>query len=331
MSTPIGTLITEHSISMFLNRNPITIDSSHFNFKVVKEKLLNKDYEGLEDLLNIKQAIEKKIESVPMTNLKIEGDAVTWKGYPIHDTLSSKLLEDIRNGYSVSAFSNFVENLMKNPSKTAIEELYLFIQKANLPITEDGHFLAYKKVTEDYKDCYTKTVDNSIGKVVEMPRNQVDDNRNNTCSYGYHFCSFAYLQHFSGSRIVVLKINPEDVVSIPSDYNDTKGRTCRYEVITEVEIKINEDIFENTSGEHFIQAITPETTYETSRESFRVSPLSADDSYIVPMSSYDNHIKPLFTEVNGRKIYRDYEGRFISENRARELGIYDLVQNSFNN
>jgi hypothetical protein len=33
---------------------------------------------------------------------------------------------------------------------------------------------------------------------------------------------------------VIVKINPRDVVSIPSDYNDAKGRACRYEVIGEV-------------------------------------------------------------------------------------------------
>jgi hypothetical protein len=42
------------------------------------------------------------------------------------------------------------------------------------------------------------------------------------------------LNHFGGDRIMIVKINPADVVSIPSDYNDTKGRACRYEVIGEL-------------------------------------------------------------------------------------------------
>jgi hypothetical protein len=67
-----------------------------------------------------------------------------------------------------------------------------------------------------------------------MERNMVDDNRNNTCSSGLHFCSHSYLASFSGERTVIVKIDPADVVSIPSDYNDAKGRTCRYTVIGEV-------------------------------------------------------------------------------------------------
>jgi hypothetical protein len=77
-------------------------------------------------------------------------------------------------------------------------------------------------------------MDNSVGKIVEMERNEVDDNKDRTCSSGLHFCSLGYLSHFGGERIMIVKINPRDVVSIPSDYNDTKGRACRYEVVGEL-------------------------------------------------------------------------------------------------
>ena len=106
-----------------------------------------------------------------------------------------------------------------------------------MPITEDGHFLAYKKVRDDYKDVHSGTFDNSVGQVVSMVRNKVDENKDNTCSSGLHFCSFDYLKSFGGTRIMILKINPADVVSIPSDHFQQKGRTCRYEVIGEVPVE----------------------------------------------------------------------------------------------
>jgi hypothetical protein len=125
---------------------------------------------------------------------------------------------------------------MSNPSKRAVEELYGFLEKGNLPLTPDGYFLAYKKVRADFRDCHTGTMDNSVGQTVEMERNAVDDDQNRTCSTGLHFCSKEYLSHFGGhdSRTVILKINPRDVVSIPTDYNNAKGRACRYEVIGEL-------------------------------------------------------------------------------------------------
>jgi hypothetical protein len=110
------------------------------------------------------------------------------------------------------------------------------LEKCNLPITPDGHFLAYKKVRENYKDVHSGTMDNSVGQVVEMERHEVNDNKDQTCSTGLHFCSQSYLTSFGGERIVIVKINPRDVVSIPSDYNDAKGRACRYEVIGELNV-----------------------------------------------------------------------------------------------
>ena len=75
---------------------------------------------------------------------------------------------------------------------------------------------------------------------VEMERNKVDDDKNNTCSTGLHFCGMSYLNHFGGARTVIVKINPRDVVSIPTDYDDAKGRACRYEVIGELGVEPEE-------------------------------------------------------------------------------------------
>jgi hypothetical protein len=140
----------------------------------------------------------------------------------------------LQEGFPIEPMVNFMENLYANPSKRAIDELYGFLEKSNLPITPDGHFLAYKKVRQNYFDVHSGTMDNSVGKIVEMARNEVDDDKDRTCSAGLHFCSLGYLGHFGGEKIMIVKINPADVVSIPSDYNDTKGRACRYEVIGEL-------------------------------------------------------------------------------------------------
>jgi hypothetical protein len=158
----------------------------------------------------------------------------------------------LQEDFPIDPLANFMDNLMTNPSKRAVTELYGFLEVNNLPITPDGCFLAYKKVNAEYKDCHSNTIDNSVGQVVEMERNAVDDNFNNTCSSGLHFCSREYLDHFYGDHIMIVKINPRDVVSFPRDYNNSKGRCCRYEVIGELGIN-PEDAFdapvqENANG-----------------------------------------------------------------------------------
>jgi hypothetical protein len=140
----------------------------------------------------------------------------------------------LQDGFSVEPLVLFMENIMLNPSARAVNELYGFLERNNLPITPDGYFLAYKKVRDSYLDCYSGTIDNSVGQTPSMQRNKVDDDKDRTCSYGLHFCSKEYLRSFGGSRTMILKINPRDVVSIPTDYNFSKGRACAYEVIGEL-------------------------------------------------------------------------------------------------
>ncbi len=168
-------------------------------------------------------------------HLAIRDGQLWYDGNPVHTALGNKVVEVIREGFAVDAWLEFAKNVYENPFRQAREELYTFLEKAELPITEDGCFIAYKKVTADYKDCHTQTFDNSVGQVLEMPRAEVDDNRDNHCSRGFHFCSKEYLRHFRGAHVMLVKINPRDVVSIPTDYDFAKGRTCRYEVIGEIE------------------------------------------------------------------------------------------------
>jgi len=101
--------------------------------------------------------------------------------------------------------------------------LYSFLEHNGHPLTEGGHFIAYRGVTEDFKDMHTRTFNNSPGSVCEMPREEVDDNPNNTCSTGLHVASFKYASDF-GPKVVEVKINPKDVVAVPVDYNGIKMR-----------------------------------------------------------------------------------------------------------
>ena len=61
---------------------------------------------------------------------------------------------------------------------------------------------------------------------------------------------------------MILKINPADVVSIPADYNATKGRACRYEVLGELGVDpdqafvapVQVDAVKEPSNEEIIKA-----------------------------------------------------------------------------
>ena len=152
---------------------------------------------------------------------------------PLHHSLADRIPRIMAEGFDTVPMVKFLKNLFQNPSDAAIQELYEFMERNSLPITEDGYLLAYKKVNEDYTDCHTSKISNAIGEKPSMDRNLCDPVRTNHCSTGYHFCGLSYLTCFGGERVMVVKVNPKDVTSIPNDYNFAKGRCCTYEVVDE--------------------------------------------------------------------------------------------------
>lgn len=223
-------IIQGSNIVVVVDNMPHTISSAHITYEKVKQAIKDQDWEAVRKLVEPAKAIQN------YTNGKVEirDGQFFWRGEAMHGVLANKIVTMFKEGFPIEPLVEFVKNLQANPSSRAVNELYSFLEAGNMPITSDGHFLAYKKVRSDYKDVHSGTIYNRVGDVVEMARNKVNDNSEETCSYGLHFCSMGYLTHFGGERIMILKINPRDVVSIPKDYNDTKGRCCSYEVIGEV-------------------------------------------------------------------------------------------------
>ena len=225
-------LIQGKNIVVVIDNKPYTITSTHIGYEKLKEAIKASDWDTVKSVVDP----AKEILNYGKGAVAIQGSKVFYKDRELVGVMTARLIEMYQDGFPVEPLILFMENLMQNPSKRAVEELYTFLEKGKLPITPDGHFLAYKKVRKDFLDIHSGTMDNSPGKIVEMERNAVDDDANRTCSTGLHFCSKDYLDHFGGSdsRTVILKINPADVVSIPADYNATKGRACRYEVLGEL-------------------------------------------------------------------------------------------------
>ncbi len=292
-----STLIQGDKVTVVIGTKPHTIAKSHLMYNKLLQAIKDQDWTLVENIIEPKKAVL----NFGNGNIEIEGQKIFWKGIEMHNALTKRLVQMIQEDFPVEPLVNFMENLMQNPSKRAVNELYGFLEKNTLPITPDGCFLAYKKVRQDYRDVHSGTVINkpavyltdedrealaeAAGKVsevtvevtdgdapvtvVSMERNMVDDDQNRTCSAGLHFCSREYLNHFGGERIVILKINPRDVVSIPNDYNDSKGRACRYEVIDEIDKDKADEAFAKSvqaKADAEASTITPEKIAEVLAE-----------------------------------------------------------------
>ena len=231
-------LIQGNNIVVVIGNKSHTVSKTHITYQKVLDAIKAEDWDALPDIIEPK----KVVLNYGQGNVSIQGETLFWKGKELNTGLSVRMIQMLQDGFPIEPMVNFMENLYQNPSHRAVTELYGFLEKNALPITPDGHFLAYKKVRDNYFDVHSGTMDNSVGNIVEMERHEVNDNKDETCSTGLHFCGMSYLSSFGGARTVIVKVNPRDVVSIPSDYNQAKGRACRYEVIGELNVE-PEDAF----------------------------------------------------------------------------------------
>lgn len=234
-------MMSKTGIIVKVNGEGYTINRTHTNYNEILGEVQKPaeeiNWDKVKTLCNVRSSVLSYIGK----NLSCENGCFVYKGNDgrqinlNNNALALRILDSYKKGEDVGKLIAFFENLLLNPLDSAIQELFLFLEANELPLTEDGCFLAYKKVRDDYTDCHSGTFDNSIGCTVSMPRRDVNPNRKQVCSCGLHFCSKDYLKSFWGAHTMVLKINPRDVVSIPEDYNNAKGRCCKYEVIGELE------------------------------------------------------------------------------------------------
>jgi hypothetical protein len=255
-------ILTPDALTVFVNGRIDTVHKTDPRYTTALELLRAEDYDSLAELLKPAEKLQTFLHSTS-DNVRLVDDTIYYHDQPLHNHVTARALTFAQQGLNPRPLLNFIERVMQNPSSRAVNELFGFLERGQLPITPDGCFLAFKKVRSDYKDVHSGKNDNSIGQVVSLPRNAVDDNPNNTCSHGLHFASRDYLSCFPGDHLMVLKIDPADVVSIPVDYNNSKGRCCRYEVVGELEMTPEEH---NPWGVEVVDEYEEETDEEFDEE-----------------------------------------------------------------
>ena len=241
MSVPF--MWVDGNLTLVLRNKAYQVLPDHLNYKMILEVLPTADEDDLLDLVDIPTAVATYSDGL----VEVKNGLVLYEGEQVHGSISKRILEFMSKGLPFQPLVNFLNNLMENPSMQSQKELYDFLEHEHLPITEDGHFLAYKAVRGDYMDKYAGKFRNKVGDVCEMTRAKVDDNRSVGCSNGLHAGALNYVASYgnvdNGDRIVIVKINPKDVVSVPSDCNCEKLRTCRYEVVGEYEGELNRPLY----------------------------------------------------------------------------------------
>jgi hypothetical protein len=288
---------TEDSLTVIVNNNgnvkTYNVDSSNPNWGTILEKLDSAEYDGFEELLSVKKNIETIFRGA--NGVEVNDLGVKYNGEYVNNYLTNKIFDFQKRKLPYKPLVNFFEKVMKNPSRRAVNELYKFLEHGQMPITPEGNFLGYKSVTRDYKDWHTRKFDNSVGQTLAMERNQVCDNANEGCSYGFHVGTLGYANtfHSGASRVVIVEVDPSDVVSVPHDCEHQKLRTAKYTVVGEFEKPLDNDFSDDYTDEEEVRTAEDiENEMEEIRDVIASECLSIDD-----LQCYVNDLKALEEEL----------------------------------
>ena len=119
---------------------------------------------------------------------------------------------------------------------------FLLQNKDAIAFDKDGNLLTWKRVNTDltslHKNADGSSFYNTIGKKSSMPRESVVRNPHEHCAPGLHVCSFRYLEQWGvedNTVLLLCKVQPKDIVSVPLDCRLAKLRVCAYTPIAKMD------------------------------------------------------------------------------------------------
>lgn len=198
--------------------------------------------------------------------VEVRDSVLYYDDEPMHDALAQKIIKMLKANEEPTALVNFLIWLKQNPSRNSRDQLFGWLEQSGFEITDTGYIIGYKSVysvrdSDQYHSVsrgtawvngekQTGQIYQKVGDVVTMPRSDVTDNPAESCSYGLHVGTRGYAESFSGDTVLLVYVNPKDVVSVPND-DATKMRVCEYvagEVFTPELVEEEPDV---EVGEHY--------------------------------------------------------------------------------
>ena len=276
-STPDRTLSVFYS-----NGDQATIPESHGRYAELQDLCLSgAGDDEVRELVDIMLAIANKMSDLS-ERIAYRKGRITFDGDPVR----GELVDIIRDAYEQDRFEfikplvNFLEKVYTNPGIRSVDDLYRWISNKELTITEDGDFLAYKGCDVVDGVRYSRSegtafvdgvevsgrIPNPDGAVVSMPRSEVDDGGYSHCSTGLHAAIHSFASNFAGwnGEVILIKVNPRDVVSVPYDASSQKLRVCRYTVLHKVEEVLGQFVYAGPAEEPVDEASDEIVEFETS-------------------------------------------------------------------
>lgn len=233
------------SIAVYVDGQLLVAGSDHPNFATIV-KLARDGDESVADLFDIGQAIATSFDAVSERVSYAYGE-LFFDGDPIQGLLVDHIIRSLEAGLQdTSGLVAFLENLSANPNPESVSMLYDWLQaNGEFTIDTDGMLVGYKGVSSDGKSIHsgkaivdgevvTGRIPNYAGSVIEMPRSEVQFDPSIGCHTGLHVGTYEYARSFGQGELLEVRVNPRDVVSVPTDCSAQKLRCCRYTVVAPI-------------------------------------------------------------------------------------------------
>lgn len=156
---------------------------------------------------------------------------------------------------------NFLEKVYSNVSEGIRENLSRWLNAEAFTILPNGNILGYRGLNADYTSKHAGPgivngeqvrghLNNSVGNVVELPAELVEENASVGCASGLHVGTYAYATGWAGygGVVVSVEVDPRHVRSVPYECDSAKMRVSKYKVTDTVTSKVDSAVGRDYDG-----------------------------------------------------------------------------------
>lgn len=231
---------------------PYTTDDEA-RFSDVLNAALDDDVDRFLALTSPAKAVERNF-SVLSDRVAVKGGTIYFDWEPVDNSVTEQILRFLDEGADFAPLVKFMEKLYNYRSNQSIDQVYSWLRANEFALSENGNVIGYKAVTSRGGGVLGKgdgvfvpshcghgfvngkevngLIEQRVGDVVSIPRGEVAFDPAVACSTGLHVASWNYARGFhSGDTILLVEVDPRDIVSVPTDSNQEKIRVSRYTVV----------------------------------------------------------------------------------------------------
>lgn len=232
-------------VTAFIDGEVYSLTNEHAVFDRVVDKLRAGDGSVVDDF-DVAAFAQKEFHKVT-DRVNIRNGVVYLDDSVMDDAVGKVIVDYLTEGNDdAMPLVRFMERLEENPSHRSRNQFWNFVRNHGIHIDDEGYVIMYKGVNPTDEDGVYKSVSSGeafvngekqvgqihtrAGDVVSMPRREISDDPNVACHAGLHCGARTYASSFA-SVLITVRVDPADVVSVPTDCNEQKVRVSKYEIM----------------------------------------------------------------------------------------------------